>query len=446
VTTTDPPPSPPDEPPGPPDLPAEIQRPGLLGWALARLKHVAMDVTPLRESRQFRLLWSGQFVSDLGSHITMVAVPFQIFQITNSTLAVGLAGVCYLVPLATLPLVGGSIADAIDRRKLLIASNLVLPATVGALALNATPGHAHLWVLYAMSTLLASTYALTSPAYRSLPAMLLPKEILPSAFAMETAGHSFGSLLGPAVAGLLIATVGLRGTYLIDVATYLVAAGTVLAMAPVPPAKDAERAGLASMLEGLRFIRGRRVLQTTFTIDLNAMIFGMPTALFPAFAKDILHSGPAVVGYLYAAPAGGALLASLLSGRAKHVRRQGLACMIAVAIWGAAIAGFGFSRGLWLALAMLGVAGAADLVSGIYRSTILQTVAPDAMRGRLSGIELAVVATGPSLGDIEAGAVGALVSVPFAVVSGGLACVAGVAAIALLVPQFARYDAQDPSP
>ncbi|MFN2543774.1 MAG: MFS transporter [Actinomycetota bacterium] len=430
----------------PPEPPPSIERPGLVGGALARLRHVAMDLTPLRVSREFRLLWSGQFVSDLGSHITMVAAPFQIFQLTHSTLAVGLLGLCWLVPLLTLSVFGGSIADAVDRRKLMLVSNLALPTLSAVLALNAILAHPHLWVLYVVSTLSAAAYALSSPAFRSLPARLLPKELLPSAFALETAGHSFGSLVGPAVAGVLIAAIGLPSTYLIDLATYLVAAAAVAAMAPVPPAKEAERAGLASMLEGLRFLKGRRVLQTTFTIDLNAMIFGMPQALFPAFALRVLHGGPALVGFLYAAPAGGALVASLLSGRARHVRRQGLACMVAVVVWGAAIAGFGLSRITWLALAMLAVAGAADLVSGIYRTTILQTVAPDAMRGRLSGIELAVVASGPSIGDIEGGAVGALVSVPFAVVSGGILCVAGVGVLALLVPQFARYDAREPTP
>ena len=408
-------------------------------------RHVAIDLTPLRSSRQFRLVWSGQFVSDVGSHITMVAAPYQIFRLTHSSLAVGLAGLCWLVPLLTLSVLGGAIADSVDRRRLLLLSNLVMPALSGALALNAGLSHPHLWVLYAVATLSATTYALSSPGFRSLWAVLLPREQLPSAFSLDAASHSFGSLVGPAMAGFLIAGIGLVGTYAIDVVTFLVAAGSIAAMAPVPRANESAPAGVASMLEGIRFLRGRRVLQTTFTIDLDAMIFGMPRALFPAFAVR-LGGGAETLGLLYAAPSAGALVATLVSGRAKHVRRQGLACMLAVVGWGAAIAAIGFARSIWVALLCLAIAGGADLVSGIYRSTILQTIAPDHLRGRLSGIELAVVATGPSVGDIEAGVVGSLVSVPFAIVSGGLASIAGVVAIALMVPGFGRYDSRHPSP
>jgi MFS family permease len=437
--------SPDTPPPIPPETPPEISPPGVVARVLTRASGLTVDLTPLRLSRDFRLLWTGQSISDFGSHISMVAAPFQVFQLTHSSLAVGLLGLCWLGPLLSLSLLGGAIADAVDRRKLLRVSFAVLPVFTLALAVNAVVPHPHVWPLYTFSTLTAAAYAIYSPAARSLPPRLLPKELLPSAFALETMSHSLGALVGPAVAGVLIAAFGLGGTYLIEAAFFLPAIATLTRMRAVPPAEDSSRAGLESIREGFRFLRGRRVLQTTFTIDLNAMIFGMPEALFPAFAHR-LGGGATTVGLLYAAPSAGAFVATLLSGRARHVRRQGLACMVAVVVWGAAIAAFGLSRATWLALLLLVVAGAADLVSGIYRSTILQTSAPDAMRGRLSGIELAVVATGPSIGDLEAGVVGSLVSVPFAIVSGGLACVAGVAVLAFLVPQFVRYDARDPTP
>jgi hypothetical protein len=216
-------------------------------------------------------------------------------------------------------------------------------------------------------------------------------------------------------------------------------------MAPAPPHEDAERFSWSSVRQGLRFLKGRRILQSTFTFDLNAMIFGMPTALFPAVA-DRLGGGAGVVGLLYAAPYAGAFLVSLVSGRAKHVRRQGLAVELAIVVWGVAIVAFGLSTALWACLLFLAVAGGGDMWSAIFRSTILQTVVPDEMRGRLSGVELTVVAAGPALGDLEAGALASVTSVPFSIVLGGALCVAGVGVMSRLVPQFARYDARNPTP
>jgi MFS family permease len=377
----------------------------------------------------------------------MVAVPFQVFQITGSTLAVGLLALCELFPLLVLSLIGGAIADRVDRRRLLRATYGVLPVFSLVLALNARLPHPHLWVLYAFATLSTAAYALYSPAVRSAPPLLFSKEELPAVFALTGVYYSFGSLVGPAVAGVLIATIKLQGTYLVDVATFLVALGTLAMMDPLPRAgeKDLPERFLDAVREGFRFLKGKPVLQSTFTFDLDAMIFGMPMALFPAVAAG-LEGGAKTVGLLYAAPYGGALFVTLFSGRAKHVRRQGQAVMASIVVWGAALIAFSLSRSLWLALLMLAVAGGADMWSGIFRTTIAQSVVPDAMRGRLSGIELAVVATGPALGDLEAGVVGSLVSVPFAIVSGGIACIAGVFALGLLVPQFARYDARHPTP
>jgi len=405
-----------------------------------------VDLTPLRTSRQFRLLWTGETISDMGSHITAVAVPYQVFLITRSSLAVGLLALCELIPLLTLSVIGGTIADRIERRRLLRFAYILLPVLSAALALNAHLARPHLWALYVFATLSAAAYALYSPAVRSAPPLLFPKEDLPAVFALRSVSYNFGSLAGPAVGGLLIATIGFPGTYLVDAASFLVSLATLSMMDPLPLAKhEIPERFLDALREGFRFLKGRPVLRSTFTFDLDAMIFGMPMALFPAMAFR-LGGGARTAGLLYAAPNAGSILITLLSGRAKHVRRQGQAVMASIVVWGAAIVAFGLSRSLWLALLALAVAGAADMWSGIFRTTIAQAVVPDAMRGRLSGIELAVVATGPSIGDLEAGVVGSLVSVPFSIVSGGIACIAGVFVLGLLVPEFARYDAKNPTP
>jgi MFS family permease len=429
------------------DEPEQIppNRPSMAG----RLRSLAVDLSPLRESRQFRLLFIGEAVSDLGSEITAVAVPFQVYQMTRSPLAVGLLALAQLGPIMILPLVGGAIADAVERRRLLRIVYAVLPLLTLVLALNARLAEPHLWVLYVFATLSAGAYGLYSPAARSIPPLLFPKERLPSALALTSTYYSAVALAGPAAAGLLIAAIGLPATYLVDVVSFLLALVTLTLMRPIPVVNEGSEVSMQSIVDGLRFLKGKPVLQSTFWVDLNAMIFGMPQSLFPAFAAH-LGQGPEVLGLFYAAPSAGSLVVSLLSGRARHIRRQGLAVMVAVVIWGAAIAAFGLSTTVWAALAFLAVAGGADQWSAIFRSTIAQSMTPDEMRGRMSGIELAVVATGPTLGDVEAGVLGSLVSVPFSIVSGGLACIAGVGVIAALIPQFHRYDAmatppQDPA-
>jgi MFS family permease len=410
---------------------------------LARVRSHLLDLTPFRVSRDFRVLFLGQAVSDFGTEVTFVVVPYQVWTLTHSTLAVGLLGLCDLIPLLVTPVVGGMLADAFERRRLIVLVYAVLAVLSAALAANASLAEPHLWVLYAIATLNAALYGIYSPAVRTWPARLVPAELLPSVFSLEATFYSLDSLLGPAAAGVLIATIRPAGAYLVDVATFVAAIGALAAMRPSPPAEEAPPPGLSAIRDGLRFLRGKRVLQMTYAVDLNAMVFGMPLALLPAVA-DRLGVGPKGLGLLYAAPAGGSLVASIFSGRLKHVRRQGLAILLAVVGWGAAIAAFGLARSFWVAVFFLALAHVGDLVSGVYRTSIEQTVVSDEMRGRLSGIALTVWAVGPSLGNVEAGAIASLVSVPFAIVSGGVLCVAGAAAIAALVPSFARYDARAP--
>jgi MFS family permease len=410
---------------------------------LERLRGHLIDLTPLRRSRDFRLLFAGLAVSHFGSEITFVAVPYQVWRLTHSTLAVGLLGLCDLVPLLVTPILGGMLADSSERRRFVIRVHVVLGLLSIGVAVNAFLPDPRLWVLYVFATANAGLYGLYRPAIDAWPVRLVGTDLLHSALALEMLYFNVDGLAGPALAGLLIAWIGLGGVYVIDAATYVVAIACLAFMRPSPPAEEAPAPGFEAIRQGLRFLRGKRVLQMTYLIDLNAMVFGMPLALFPAVA-DHLGAGPRGLGLLYAAGAGGSVIASLFSGRLRHVRRQGRAIVLSVCVWGAAIVGFGLSTSLWLAIAFLAIAHAGDLVSGVYRSSIAQTVVADELRGRLDGIGLTVWTSGPALGDLEAGAVASLVSVPFAVVSGGAACVLGAALIGAFVPAFRNYDARDP--
>jgi MFS family permease len=431
------------EPPAPPEQPPERERLG------ARLRAHLIDVSPLRISEDFRRLFIGRSISEFGDGIVAVAVPFQVYALTRSTLAVGLLGLCELVPVFVFPIVGGAMADATERRRLVIGTNALLAMMSLLMAVNASRHPPLLWPLYVFATLSAGMYTFNRPAVSTWPARLLPPELLPSSNALEAGFGTAVHLVGPVAAGVLIALIEPAGAFFIDAATFLVAIVFVWRMDPSPPAGEAPSAGWGAIVDGFRFVREHRTLQAMFAADLNAMVFGLPEALFPAVASTLAggDSGAAILGLLYAAPALGSLLATAFSGRARHVRRQGRAILIAVAVWGGAIVAFGLSPWLWAGLLALVVAGAGDMVSGIFRMTILQAGVTDAMRGRLDGIGMAVWATGPALGGVESGLVATVTgSVAVSVVSGGVLCLIGVAALWSWAPAFVRYDARDPSP
>jgi MFS family permease len=367
-----------------------------------------------------------------------------VYELTGSTVAVGLIGLCELVPLLLLSLLGGTLADAFDRRRLLMITEVLTAACSGGLAYNATLDEPSLALVYALTTAIAALYALGSPAFRSLTPLLVPREELPAAVALSGVSDNLSSVIGPTIAGFMLASLGLAWTYMIDVATFAATLMAVWAMRPVPPAEDAQRPGLRAVLEGLRFLKGKPVLRASFVVDIIAMVFGMSNALFPAVARSL--GGPEVLGLLYAAPSAGALGASLFSGWIGRVHRHGVAVYIAVAGWGGALIVFGLSDTMWLTLVALTAAGAADLISAIFREAILLTATPKHMVGRLSGLELTVVASGPALGDLEAGVLAAVVGVRSSIVIGGIACIAGVVLMAVLSPAFAAYDAREPTP
>jgi MFS family permease len=355
-------------------------------------------------------------------------------------------GLAQLVPLLVFSLVGGAIADAVDRRKLLLVAQVLLGLTSAGLALNAAGDDPALWPLYVLTAAAAGLSGVDSPTRSAAIPGLVRRDQLPGALALNQVLIQVGQVVGPAVSGLVIARFSFAAAYWIDTATFAASTLAVLRMDPMVPEGGGTKAGLASIAEGLGFLKGRRALQGTFVIDINAMVFGMPRALFPAIGTEVFRGGATTVGLLNAAPGAGALLGALTTGWVSGVRRPGRAVLWAVVVWGVSIAAFGSVPWLPLALVLLAVAGAADVVSAVFRNTILQLEVPDRLRGRLSAVHIAVVTGGPRLGDAEAGTVAAVTSPRFSVVTGGLACVAGVAVVARLMPQLGAWRPPPPDP
>jgi MFS family permease len=416
--------------------------PGAARWWHA----VTIDVRPLRSSREFRLLWIGQSVSFIGSQVAAVALPFQVFKLTHSSLAVGLIGATELAPMLILSLVGGALADARDRRRMVLTAEVGLMVVSLLLMANALLKHPMVWPLYALAAVGSSLVALSRPSLTAMLPRLVSKDELSGAIALETVTGGAAMIAGPALAGLLIASVGMATTYGVDAASFVASLVCLALMKAVPPPADAPAPGLRSIIDGLRYVRGKPVLQGTYLLDYAAMVFGMPRALFPALALGRFAGGPREVGLLYAAPAVGAFLLSATSGWTGRVRRHGLAITIAVITWGTATAAFGLSHDLWLALLLLAVAGGADLVSGLFRMQVWNETIPDAFRGRLAGVEWANVASGPLLGDVESGLVASWRGPGFSVVSGGVACVVTAVVMLAFLPGFVTYDARAERP
>lgn len=405
------------------------------------------DITPLREHPHYRRLWFGQAVSGIGQQMTALAVSVQVYALTHSPLATGLIGLCSLLPLVAFGLYGGAVADRVDRRKLGLAGASGAAVLSVFLAVQALLGLHTVGLLYGIVALQAVCFAINAPARASMIPRLVPAEQLPAANALGSLSMNLGLTVGPMIGGLFIGLWGFQAAYLVDAVAFgasLYAMWRLPAMKPeASVSADGKR---VSVLEGLRFLRDRPNLRMTFLADIAAMVFGMPRALFPALAATLYGGGAGTVGLLAAAPAVGALLGGLFSGWVGRVHRHGLATSLAVAAWGLACAGFGLAHQLWLGLALLACAGAADTVSMIFRNTMLQAAAPDDMRGRLQGVFIVVVAGGPRLGDFESGLVAQLTTPSLSATTGGLACVASLALLLARYPCFLRYDARTPTP
>jgi len=406
---------------------------------MSLLRRVAVDVRPLRHDA-FRRLWLGQGVSVVGFQLTGVAVAVEMFDITRSSLWVGLIGVAALVPLVVFGLYGGAVSDAVDRRRLLVVSSYLTWVSTFGLLVQAVLGLEQRWVLLGLVALQSVGFAFTSPTRGAVVPRIIPRDLVPSANTLVSTALGLGAVAGPLLAGVVLARGSYALAYAIDAALFTAALYAAHRLPPIPPLGEVTRPGLRSVVAGLAFIRRHPVLMMSFAVDIIAMVLAMPRALFPEVAEE-RFGGPAAAGWLFAAIAIGSVVGGLLSGWIGRVRRQGAALVGAVVVWGLAVAAAGLAGDLWLVVALLAVGGAADLVSAVYRQTILQTYAPDELRGRMQGVFIVVVAGGPRLGDLRAGASAAAFGVTWSWVGGGIACVVVVLVLAAAVPALVRYRA-----
>lgn len=398
------------------------------------------DLTPWRSSRDFRTLWTAGLVTSFGSFLTFVALPLQLKELTDSAPAVGALGAVELVPLLVFGLYGGALADALDKRTLILTSEAALGLVTLGLLPNSLLPHPMVWPLYAAAALSSALTGLQRPALDALVPRIVAHSQLSAAAALNSLRRQLGGVAGPALAGLLIATAGLQPAYALDLATFALSFVLGLRLAPAPPGHDAVAPSLRGIGEGARYAWSRKELLGTYLVDVVAMLFAFPLALFP-FLADQLDAAWAL-GLMYAALPFGSLLVGATSRWAARVHRHGLAVALAAAGWGAAMTVAGLVRNVWLVLLFLTLSGAFDMVSGLFRTTMWNQSVPDELRGRLAKIELLSFSAGPQLGQVRSGAVASLTSVRTSVWSGGLACVAGVALLAAALPKLLAYDAR----
>jgi MFS family permease len=376
-----------------------------------------------------------------GQMVSYVALPYQIYHLTGSNFAVGAMGAVELIPLIIFGLYGGALADHVDRRRLLVITGAAQAVLTAGLLANAMLAQPQVWTIYVIGGLLATAYALQRPSRDALLPRVVRHDQLTAAVALSSLSMQAGTLLGPALGGVIVATAGVEWAYAVDVLGLLVATFLFSRLRAYPPNERAESPSLAAIGAGLRYAIRRRDLLGTYLVDMVGMFMAMPIVLFPAFAITVLDQ-PTALGLLYTAEAVGSLIATTTSGWTNRVHSHGRAVVIATMVWGAAIAVVGLAPSVWFALVFLAVAGGADMISGIFRSTVWNQTIPDEMRGRLAGIEMLSYSIGPLGGQVRSGVVADLTSVRTAIVSGGILCVVGVAATAAWLKEFWRYDAR----
>jgi MFS family permease len=403
------------------------------------IPRLLVNTTPLREYPEFRRLWLGYAISAIGTQLSVVAISYEVYHLTNSSLDVGLISLVQLGPAFLGSILGGSIADAMDRRRLLIITGVLMAACAAGMALDVSKPHPTLLPLFLLAGLSAGVAGVNGPALTAVLLSIVERDAMVAANALRQLLQQISVVLGPSLGGILIALAGAKVAFWGNAISFTVGIAAVITVGEHKPVGGATRFGLRSVAEGFKFLKGRQAIQGCFIADLNATVLGMPIALFPALAIHHFHGGSRTLGLLYAAPGIGAFVASALSGWTGRTRHPGKAVCIAIVIWGIAIVGFGLSDSIVLGVSLLALAGGADVISAVFRSTIIQTEAPDRLRGRISSIQQAVVTSGPRLGNTEAGLVAAVSSVEFSVVSGGIGCLVGIAIISHFMPRFVGY-------
>jgi len=422
-----------------------------------RLRGALADTRPLR-TPAYKRLWVAGIVTSVGAQLSVVAVPVQIYALTGSSTYVGLTGLFGLVPLVVFGLWGGAIADAMDRRTLLLITAVGIALTSIGLWLVSATGFVTVWLVLSLYAVQQAFLAVNQPTRGAILPRLLPAEQLPAANALNMIVSLFGAIVGPLMAGALIPLIGLGTLYLVDAVALTATVWATWRLPRVPPIRSAEatgatgtagataarRGGLRDVLDGFVFAARQKLLLVSFLVDIVAMAFGMPRAVFPEAAVrtfgDPPTGGPAL-GWLYAAMAIGSVVGGLFSGWLHRVHRQGVAVTVAICVWGLSVAAFGLAHALWLAVVLLAIGGAADLVSAVYRSTMLQMVATDEMRGRMQGVFIVVVVGGPRLADLWHGPVAAAAGTSFAATSGGVAVVVLTVLVVARYREFWRYRA-----
>lgn len=396
-----------------------------------------IDISPLRISRDYRLLFFGQLISTFGTAMSFVVLPVQVYQLTGSTLLVGLLSATEFVLILFMAFVGGAYADFIDKRRMLRLTEIGQTLVTVALLINAILPRPQVWLLFVCAAIHAGLSALQRPSFESLLQKIVPPELMASVSALNALRWNATTIIGPSIAGIILARYGAGVAYSVDLVSFAASLAAVFLISAVPaPSQIEDRPTLHSVFEGLQYAWRRKDILGTYLIDMNAMFFGMPSALFPAMAANF---GAGTVGFFYAAPSVGALVATLSSGWAKKVNRHGLIVAVAAGLWGVAIIFFGLANNLYVALVCLALAGGMDMISAVFRMTIWSQTIPHHLRGRLAGLEMISYTSGPKLGDAEAGLVATLFSVRTSIVSGGILCVVGSAIISLLIPEFIRY-------
>jgi MFS family permease len=396
-----------------------------------------IDISPLRVSRDYRLLFFGQLISAFGTAIGFVVLPVQLYQLTGSTFLVGLLSAAEFALILLMAFVGGAYADFIDKRRMLRITEVGHTLVAAMLVYNALLTHPKVALLFAGAAMHAGLTALQRPSFEAMLQKLVPAELMSSVSALNSLRWNVTTILGPSLAGIIVARYGPAIAYTIDMTSFLASlTAAVLIRSVAASAQLEERPSLRSVGEGLRYAWQRKEILGTYLIDMNAMFFGMPAALFPAMATNF---GAGTVGLFYAAPSVGAIVATLTSGWARKVNRHGLIVAVAAALWGVSIIFFGFAKNLYLALFFIALAGGFDMISAVFRMTIWSQTIPHYLRGRLAGLELISYTSGPKLGDTEAGLVATLFSVRTSIVSGGILCLVGTAIVSALIPQLITY-------